>query len=372
MKETNRTPLIRLAKRGYMDPRKAMLIRAASILFALILGSIPIALSGANPFKAYGIIVSGSLSNAIYLKQTIKIAIPLLVCSLAIAPCFKMKFWNIGAEGQLTFGAICASFFAIHFGAKLPPIVILPLMAVAAAIGGGFWGFLPGFFKAKYNTNETLFTLMMNYIALGIVRWLQGGPWEGRKGTQIVPFFHKNTYLPQVFGVQCGWIIALILVVLMHIYMTKTKHGYEVAVIGDSINTARYAGMNVSWIMIRTMILSGALCGIAGFLILAGENHTINVAISGGVGFTAITVSWLSQLNAFIMVAITALLSIISKGSKTLNQKMGVPSAVADIVSGILLFCMLGCEFFINYQVIFRKKSPKKSSDKSTNKGVSA
>ncbi len=359
MSEVKKTPFIRIAKRDAMDPRKAMAIRAGSIVLALILGSIAIMLSGANPFKAYGIIVQGSLSNSIYLKQTIKIAIPLLVCSLAIAPCFKMKFWNIGAEGQVTFGAICAAFFAIHLGGKVPSVAIILIMAFAAAIGGGLWGFIPGFFKAKFNTNETLFTLMMNYIALGLVKWLQGGPWEGRKGTQLVPFFDKSTYLPQVFGVQCGWIIALILVVIMHFYMTKTKQGYEIAVIGDSMNTARYAGMNVSWIMMRTMIISGALCGIAGFLIIAGENHTINSALTGGVGFTAITVSWLSHLNAFVMIAITALLAIISKGSKTLNQKMGVPSAVADIVSGILLFCMLGCEFFINYKLIFRRKSDK-------------
>ena len=273
MSNNARIPFVRLAKRGVMDRKKALAIRAASIVLALILGSIPILLTGANPIKSYGIMIRGSLSNAIYLKQTIKIAIPLLVCSLAIAPCFKMRFWNIGAEGQLTFGAVCSAFVAIHFGGKLPSAVILPLMAVAGAVGGGFWGFLPGLFKARYNTNETLFTLMMNYIAIGMVKWLQGGPWEGRKGTQLVPTFHKSTFLPEVFGVQCGWIIALLLVVFMHIYMTRTKHGYEVAVIGDSINTARYAGMNVGWIMMRTMILSGAICGIAGFLVLAGENQ---------------------------------------------------------------------------------------------------
>jgi len=362
MSEKSKTPLFRLVKRvkgDMISPRKALAIRVASVVVALILGSIPIMLTGANPVKAYGVIVTGSLSNAIYLKQTIKIAIPLLVCSLAIAPCFKMKFWNIGAEGQLMFGAICAAFFAINLGGKIPSFIILIIMAIAAAIGGALWGFIPGFFKAKYNTNETLFTLMMNYVAIGLVKWLQGGPWEGRKGTQLVPTFHKSTFLPEVFGVQCGWIIALILVVIVHIYMNYTKHGYEVAVIGDSLNTARYAGMNVSWIMMRTMILSGALCGISGFLILAGENHTINSALSGGVGFTAITVSWLSQLNAFVMIGISALLAIISKGSKTLNQRMGVPSSVAEIVSGILLFCMLGCEFFINYKVVFRKKSDK-------------
>ncbi|MCQ2412733.1 MAG: ABC transporter permease [Sphaerochaetaceae bacterium] len=359
MSDVKKTPLIRLAKRDAMDPKYAMLIRIGSILLALIIGSIPIILTGVNPFKAYGVIIKGSLSNSIYLKQTIKIAIPLLVCSLAIGPCFKMKFWNIGAEGQLTFGAICSAFVAINLGGKIPSLLCILLMAIAGALGGGLWGFLPGLFKAKFNTNETLFTLMMNYIAIGLGAWLQGGPWEGRKGTQIVPMFDKSTYLPEVFGVQCGWIVALLLVVFMHIYMNYTKHGYEVAVIGDSENTARYAGMNVGWIMMRTMILSGAICGIAGFLVLAGANHTFTKTIANGVGFTAITVSWLSQLNAFVMIAITALLAVISKGSSTLNKQLQVPTAVSEIVSGVLLFCMLSSEFFINYKIIFRSKADK-------------
>lgn len=354
--ESIKTPLIRLAKRDGMDPKKAWLIRALSIVVALLLGSIPIIFKGVNPIKAYGVMIKGSLSSAFYIQQTVKFAIPLLVCALGIAPCFKMRFWNIGAEGQFTIGAIGASMIAINLGGKIPGAVCLILMGLIAALFGAIWGFIPGFFKAKYNTNETLFTLMMNYIAIGIAAWLQGGPWEGRKGTQIIPIFHKSTFLPSVFGIHCGWIIALILVVLMHIYMTKTKHGYEVAVIGDSENTARYAGMNVGWIMMRTMLLSGALCGIAGYLVLAGADHTLSSNIAKGVGFTAITVSWLSQLNSFVMIGISMLLAIIQKGSSFLNKSLGVPASVADIVSGILLFCMLGCEFFINYELKFRKK----------------
>ena len=356
-------PLIRLAKRDGMDSKKALAIRVASVFVALIIGSIPILATGVNPVQAYGVIIKGSLGSAIYIKQTVKKMIPLLCCALAIAPCFKMRFWNIGAEGQLTAGAIACSAIAIWFGkSSLPSFVILVMMFLASALIGGIWGVIPGFFKAKYNTNETLFTLMMNYIAIGFAAWLQGGPWEGRKGTQIVPMFDKKTYLPEVFGVHCGWIIVLLLAVFMHIYMTKTKHGYEIAVIGDSENTARYAGMNVGRIMIRTMFLSGAISGIAGFLIVAGANHTLTSVVADGNGFTAITVSWLSQLNAFVMIGISALLAVISKGSKTLNQKLGVPASVADIVSGVLLFCMLGCEFFINYKIILRKKASKEAN----------
>ena len=359
MSEAGKTPLIRLVKRvkgDMISPRKIWAIRIGSILFAFILGMIPILMAGSNPFQSYGIIISGALSKPGYIRQTVKRAVPLLGAALAIAPCFKMRFWNIGAEGQITMGAIFASAVAIWFQDSIPAFPLLTLMMLAGIAGGAIWAFIPGFFKAKYNTNETLFTLMMNYIAIGIVRWLQGGPWEGRPGTQIIPMFKDNARLPNVFGIYCGWIIVLILVVVVHIYMNFTKHGYEVAVIGDSINTARYAGMNVGWVMMRTMLFSGAICGCVGWMLVSGANGTLNADVAGGVGFTAITVAWLSQLNSFAMIIIAGILAIIGKGSTTLQTKLNVPASVADIVSGILLFCMLGCEFFINYRMVFRGK----------------
>ncbi len=356
-----KTPLIRLAKRTSMDPKKVWLIRASSIIIALILGCIPVILTGNNPFNAYKIIIQGSLSRPIYLKQTIKIAIPLLGCALAIAPCFKMKFWNIGAEGQITMGAIFASYFALFWANRIPHIPLLIIMFIVGAIAGGIWAFIPAFFKAKWNTNETLFTLMMNYIAIGIVAWLQGGPWEGRKGSQMIPMFDKNARLPMVFGVHMGWIIVLILVVLMYIYMNKTKQGYEIAVIGDSVNTARYAGMNVGHIMMRTMFISGAICGIVGFIVVAGANFTLYKGVANGVGFTSITVAWLSQLNSFAMIFISMVLAILSKGANTLQTKLQIPASIAGIVTGILLFCMLSCEFFINYELIFRHNENKEA-----------
>lgn len=353
-------PLIRLAKRDAMDPKKVWAIRVGSIVVALILGMIPILMAGKNPFQSYGIMISGALSKPGYLRQTIKKAIPLLGCALAIAPCFKMKFWNIGAEGQITMGAIFSSFIAINFASHIQSkFVVLALMMIAGAIGGAIWAFIPGFFKARYNTNETLFTLMMNYIAIGIVRWLQGGPWEGRQGTQMIPMFPDNARLPNVFGVYCGWIIVLVLVVLVHVYMNYTKHGYEVAVIGDSLNTARYAGMDVGWVMMRTMLLSGAISGLVGWMLVSGANGTLNSDVAGGVGFTSITVAWLSQLNSFAMIVIASILAIIDKGSATLQTKLSVPASVAEIVSGVLLFCMLGCEFFINYKIILRGRKNK-------------
>ena len=175
----------------------------------------------------------------------------------------------------------------------------------------------------------------------------------------MIPMFPNNARLPNVFGVYCGWIIVLVLVVLVHVYMNYTKHGYEVAVIGDSLNTARYAGMDVGWVMMRTMLLSGAISGLVGWMLVSGANGTLNSDVAGGVGFTSITVAWLSQLNSFAMIVIASILAIIDKGSATLQTKLSVPASVAEIVSGVLLFCMLGCEFFINYKIILRGRKNK-------------
>ena len=352
-----KTPFVRLAKRTAMAPWKAMSIRIASILVALILGGFVMSIAlpeGTGFFGAYGTIITGALGKKTAIRQTVKIAIPLLGCALAIAPCFKMRFWNIGAEGQITAGAMAASYFALFWADKLPHVPLLIIMGIAGALAGGIWAVIPAFFKAKWNTNETLFTLMMNYIMIGIVRWLKGGPWEGKPGSQIIPNFDPNAVLPKVFGIHCGWIIVLLLVVFMFVYMRYTKHGYEIAVIGDSVNTARYAGMNVGWIMIRTMFLSGAICGLVGYMVASGANMTLSDTVAAGAGFTAITVCWLSQLNPFAMIVISMMLGILEKGAETLQTKLAVPTSISDIITGILLFCMLGCEFFINYRMIFR------------------
>ena len=348
------TPLIRLAKRDAMPRGQVWAIRGASFLAAILISALIFLVMGHNPFGAFGTMLTGSLGKKTAIRQTVKIAIPLLGTALAIAPCFKMKFWNIGAEGQITAGAVGASYFALFWADKLPGPVLLVVMAVAGAICGGLWALVPAFFKARWGTNETLFTLMMNYIIIGVVKWLQGGPWEGRPGSQIIPQFDNAAVLPKVLGVHCGWIIVLILMVFMFVYMKYTKQGYEIAVIGESENTARYAGMNVGKIIMRTMFLSGAIAGLVGFIVSSGADNTLHAGVAAGVGFTAITVAWLAQLNPFAMVGISALLAVLQKGADTLNTQMSIPVSLSDVITGVLLFFMLGCEFFINYRLIFR------------------
>lgn len=354
-----KVPFVRVTRRQDFRKSSVWMIRILAFVIALVIGCFVFLLCGVSPLQAYAEIVKGAFGKITGIRQTVKIMIPLLGTALALAPCFKMKYWNIGAEGQITMGAIGAAFFAINFHDKLPGAVLLVVMALAGMILGGLWSAVPAFFKSKWGTNETLFTLMLNYIAIGIVAWLQGGPWEGKEGSQIVPNFASNAILPKIGGIYCGWIIVLVLVFFMYFYMNRTKHGYEIAVLGDSENTARYAGMDVTKVIVRTALISGAISGLVGFMLASGANQTIYSGIAANNGFTAITVAWLSQLNPFAMVLISALLAGLSKGSSSLKTAMGVPGSISDIITGIILLCLLGCEFFINYRLVFRHKEEK-------------
>ena len=365
MHNENKVPLIRLAKRDMMEPWKVWCIRLASIVLALLLGGLVMMIAlpdGATPIDGYATIITGALGKKTAIRQTVKLAVPLLGCALAIAPCFKMRFWNIGAEGQITAGAIAASYFALYWVGKVPSAVLLLIMGLAGAVAGGIWALIPAFFKAKWNTNETLFTLMMNYIIIGVVRWLQGGPWEGRPGSQIIPQFDRAATLPKVLGVHCGWIIVLILVVFMHVYMNHTKHGYEITVVGESERTARYVGIKVDKVIIRTMILSGAVCGLMGLLLTAGTDHTLTTTIVGGRGFTAVMVSWMSKFNPFIMIFTSFLLVFLSRGAGEISTAFGLNQSFSDILTGIILFFIIGSEFFITYKINFRKSAGKEDA----------
>ena len=356
--KTHREPLLRIAKRDGIARPKAWAIRIIAVLLSLVVSGIFIfAVTKLNPFQVYEGIFDGAFGTPRRSWVTVRDAMMLLCIGVGLAPAFKMRFWNIGAEGQITAGAMCATYFALFWADSIPQVPLLLLMCAAGAIGGGLWALVPAFFKARWGTNETLFTLMMNYIIIGVVKWLQGGPWEKiPRGSQQIEQFASNACLPRVAGVYCGWIVVLALTVFMFLYMKYTKHGYEIAVIGESENTARYAGMNVGRVIMRTMFLSGAISGLVGFIVASGADNTLHAGVAAGVGFTAITVAWLAQLNPFAMIGISVLLAVLEKGADTLQTRMSVPASISDIITGVFLFCMLGCEFFINYRMIFRGK----------------
>lgn len=348
-----------------IHPAAAWSIRVASIVFALIVGGLLLLALGYSPLKAYGTIIDGSLGSKTFVRQTIKIAIPLLGCALAIAPCFKMHFWNIGAEGQITAGAIGATFFALKFGKTMPQLPLLLIMAVAAILCGGLWALIPAFFKAKWNTNETLFTLMMNYIATQLAAFFII-VWEVPKGAGKIGIINQGTeagWLPVVGGQKYLLVILVVavLTVFMYIYLNYSKHGYEIAVVGESQRTASYAGIKVERVIVRTMVLSGAVCGLMGLLLTAGTDHTLTTTIVGGRGFTAVMVSWMAKFNPIIMIFTSLLLVVLGRGASEISSTFGLNQSFSDILTGIILFFIIGSEFFITYRVSLRKGGKKEA-----------
>lgn len=358
MTKTAHEPLVRMVKRDSIARPKAWLIRAAAFLGALFTGGILVAAMGHNPVLVYRDMVMGSLGTQTAIRETVRIAIPLLVTGLGIGIAFKMRFWNIGGEGQIIMGAVAASYFALFQYKAMPSWLLLLVMAAAALLAGGLWGLVPAMFKARWGTNETLFTLMLNYIALEILRYFQFGPWKDPKqmGFPKMAMFDAAARLPRVLGVHVGWIIALVLVVLAYFYINKSKHGYEITVVGESVPTARYAGMNVSKVILRTMFLSGAICGLTGYLTVAGANYTLSETVTGGVGFTSITVAWLANLNPIVMILISLFLALLKKGSNSIQTNYKIPLSVSEILTGLILFFMLACEFFLKYRLVFHHR----------------
>jgi ABC-type uncharacterized transport system permease subunit len=352
----NQQPLIRIVSKTEISIGKKMALSMLALFTSIFAGGLFILAIGQNPFVVYGTIVNGAFRSGIAVKGTIKIAVPLLIASIGITPAFQMKFWNIGAEGQIIMGAVFATYFALFYD-YLPHVLLLILMFVAGMAGGGLWALLPAYFKTKYGTNETLFTLMLNYIALYMIKYFSEGPWRdpASSGFPKIATFTENARLDQLLGVHSGWLIGLFLVVFMFIYLKYSKHGYEIDVVGDSMNTARYAGMNVKKIVMRTMFLSGAICGVAGMVQVTGAAYTLSDGVAGGVGFTAITVAWLAKLNPVIILVVTALFAILEKGCSVMQSTFGLSSAVSGILQGIILFFILGFDFFTRYKLVFRK-----------------
>ncbi|MDF2822158.1 MAG: nucleoside transporter rane protein [Clostridiales bacterium] len=358
--------MFNLTKRTNQSKIHTLLLQLGAIVAALVAAGIVMWAMGYNPFVIYTKIVEGSVmvsENAkkggvpYRLLQTINKAIPLVILSLGVSVAYKMKFWNIGAEGQFYIGALFAAYVAFNFK-QLPPYILLPFMFLSAFIGGGLWGFIPAVLKNRFNASESLTTLMMNYIAIGIVTYLQLGPWRDpeAKGFGRMPYFTENAILPKVFGIHIGFIIALILAVIIFVLLKKTKLGYEIAVIGENETTAKYAGINTAKVLFITLFISGGICGIAGMIQASGIEKTLTDQISGGLGFTAIITAWLAKLSAPIILVVSFLFAMLLQGGAYLQVSMQIPAAISEVIQGIILFFVLGSEFFIQYKIVFSSK----------------
>lgn len=351
-------PLFHIAKRDSIPTLKAWLIRAAAIVVALIVcGLLTMLLTGENPINVYASMIEGAIGTERRVWRLLQDLAILLCISLAVTPAFKMKFWNIGAEGQVLIGGLAAAACSMFLTDSLPTAVLIPVMFIASIIAGAIWAVIPAFFKAHWNTNETLFTLMMNYIAIQLVSYYCF-VYSVPKGSGKIPLLPKASWLPTIGNND--YILNIIIVAVitfgMYIYLKYNKHGYEISVVGESENTAKYIGINVKKVIIRTLILSGAICGIAGLLLVSGTNHTIASNTVDGRGFTAIMVSWLAKFNPITMILTAFIIVFLEKGAGEISTMFGLNSSFSEIITGIIIFFIIGCEFFINYKLVFRSK----------------
>ena len=358
-----RQPLFHIVKRGEMPWYFSWGIRAAAIVLALICcGFISTLVTSENPIQIFATIIDGSFGSSRKFMILLQNTAMLLCVALALTPAFKMKFWNIGGEGQALAGALASAACMILMKDQPNGVVIIS-MIVTSILAGALWGLVPAYFKAKFGTNETLFTLMMNYVAIQLVAYFSV-VWENPKGSGNIGVINPNTmvgWFPEVFGNKYALniIIVAVLTICMYIYLNYTKHGYELAVVGESERTARYVGIKVEKIIIRTMLISGAICGLAGLLLVGGTNHTLNASIVDGRGFTAVMVSWLAKFNPIWMVMTSFLLVFLGRGAGEIATDFGLNSSFGDILTGIILFFIIGCEFFINYKISLTKSSKK-------------
>lgn len=351
-----------ISKRDGIGLGKSISIRAVSILLSLIVSALVIyAIVHLNPLKVYSSMLDGALGTKKRKWILLRDMMILTCIAIGLAPAFKMRFWNIGAEGQMLVGAIATAFFMRNYADTLPTPVLFLCMIVGSLIFGAVWGLIPAFFKARWNTNETLFTLMMNYIAIQFTSFCVAN-WENPYGSNTVGILNSRTkigwignFLGDGYNQDYLWtvIIVLALAVLMWVYLRYSKQGFEISVVGDSENTAKYAGIRVNRVYVRTMAISGALCGFAGFLAVSAVSHTISVSTAGGRGFTAIIVAWLAKMNPFFMLLISALISFLDRGATQIATDFGLNEYASEIITGIVLFFILGSEFFINYKVKF-------------------
>lgn len=354
-----REPLFHVAKRNSMVWWKAWLIRGVAIIASLIVCALIIVLlTKQNPFEVYASMFNGSFGSKRKVWILLQNMAILLCISLAVTPAFKMHFWNLGAEGQVLIGALASVACMFYIGDRLSNAVLILIMFFASLLGGIIWGVIPAYFKAKWNTNESLFTLMMNYIAIQLVSfsimvWVP----SGSSVMGIVNANSKAGWIPDLFGQKYLFNILVVaaVTVLMFVYLKYSKHGYELSVVGESENTAKYIGINVKKVIIRTMLLSGAMCGIAGLLLVGGTDHTITTTTADNRGFTAIMVSWLAKFNPIYMVLTSLLLVFFDKGATEIATVYRLNESFSEIITGIILFFIIGSEFFINYKINFRK-----------------
>jgi general nucleoside transport system permease protein len=342
-----------LEKRESRSRRVLMLVPFISFAVSLILGAAVLVFSGASPLKTYLYMARGAFGSWAGFTETLVKAIPLTLTGLGVAIAFRLRFWNIGAEGQFIWGAVGTSWVMIFWN-FLPVQLLLPAGLVMGMTAGAVWGGIPALLKTRLGVDETLTTLMMNYIAILFAEYLYYGPWRdpdgyGFPGTKPFP---REAWLPRIAGrAHAGLYIALAAALLFWFLLYRTKWGFEIKMIGLNKRAARVQGVSISKNIILVMLVSGALSGLAGAADVAGLQHRLMKGIDMGYGFTAIIIAWMAQLNPIAVVFVAVIMGGILVGGDQIQMMMRLPASMGLVLQGLLLFPLLAGSIFSDYRL---------------------
>ncbi len=349
--------MIRIVRKEDTVGLRAWAVRAGAILAALAASVLLVLLMGYDPIRTFGAMLQGAFGTEYGRINTIIMAVALAMTALAVSVAFSMKFWNIGAEGQILMGAFAATAAARVLPEGTPPVLLVLACLLAGLAGGAAWALVPGLFRIYLGTNETLFTLMMNYIAIKFVVLLRCLAWKdpAANGFPVIAEIPAGAFLPPVLGVHAGWILAVLLAVATYYFLRSTKLGYEIRVVGESERTARYAGMDVRRVVVTGVLVSGAMAGLTGAVKLMGVAHTLSETVAGGDGFTAIIIAWLANLSAPGIVVASVLFAALKQGTLAM-EIVGSPPSLSDVIKGLILMAALSTEFFLRYRIAVERR----------------
>ena len=353
-------PLFHISKRTETSTGRQILTRVIAILLGLALGGlIYLIVYGKSPIDFVKYIFEGNLQPTTRIWELLKGTALLLGVGLALIPAFKMKFWNLGGNGQVLIAALTTTACMFYLGGKIPDALLWVIMTIVAILSSVIWAVIPAIFKAFFNTNESLFTLMMNYIATGLVAFAIK-EWGGSNSSGTLDPI-PNGNLPTLGNDAVLTIIVVaLLAVFITIYMKYTKQGFEISVVGDSENTAKYIGINVKKVIIRTLALTGALCGVIGLLLAGALNHNVSTTSANNMGFTAIIAVWVANMNPLLAILSSFGIMFLTYGLGRVNQNFGVTNdAVGNMIVGLMYLFIIGCVFFTTYKITFNKKKKK-------------
>lgn len=341
-------------KRRNASTAALFIVPLVSFLTSLLLTSLILVCFDVNPLATLGAMFTGAFGSGRAFTETLVKAIPLMLTSLGVALAFKLRFWNIGAEGQLVMAGIATSWVALFWSSWLPSTLLLPVAILVGCAAGALWAGIPALLKTSLNVDETLVTLMLNYVAILAADSLYYGPWRDPKGYGFpgsAPF-PEAAWLPRIAGrAHIGLYFALALALVLWFVLNRTRWGFELKIIGASPRAARYEGISVERNVLLAVLLSGAICGLAGSCEVTAISHRLQQGLALGYGFTAIIVAWMSQLNPIAIVPVSILMAGILVGGDQVQMKMGLPSAMSSVMQGMILFPMLAGSLFTEFRL---------------------